>query len=357
MTTRIPLVLASIFLVAAAAARADGVTTFSGKVYTDLTVRQNLDNGASKTLDAGTGLDVKRFYFTVDHSFDDVWSARFRTDIGDLGKHLDVFVKNAYLQAKLAPELVIRAGAADLPWVPFIEDLYGFRYVENVLVDRTRFGTSADWGLHVLGKLGGGLASYQVSAVGGRGYGDPTRPQAPMFGGRVSVSPVKEFVLAVGAEVGKLGQNLVGVSTPHTAQRLDAAVAYVGSPLRIGVDGFYANDYGAAIVTGKAREDSALGVSGWASAAVTPVVSLFGRVDFVKANKDTAADAKDLYFNAGVQFKPAKAVDLALVVKRDNVDTGPAAYTLNTSNGKIGSSVASSGGTYTEAGLFTQYTF
>ena len=349
--------VAALVLSAAVAAHAESTTTFSGKAFVDFTFRQNVDSGANRTPDAGTGLDLKRFYFTVDHSFDDVWSARVRTDVGDLNKKFDVFVKHAYLQARLAPELVLRAGVADLPWVPFVDDLYGMRYVENVVSDRTKFGTSADWGLHALGKIAGGLVNYQVSAVGGRGYGDPTRPQAPMFAGRLGVAPVKSFVVAVGGEIGKLGQNLVGVSTPQTAQRLDAVVAFLGDPVRVGVDGFWAHDYSAAIVTGKAKQDTALGVSGWASVAVMPAVSLFARVDFVQANKDTASDAKDLYFNAGVQFKPVKAVDLALVVKRDNVDTGPAAYSLSTANGKIGSTVANSSGTYTEVGLFTQYSF
>jgi hypothetical protein len=353
---RTQLALAAIAASAALAAHAEG-TTLSGKVFSDFTWRQNVDSGANRTLDAGTGLDVKRFYFTVDHAFDDVWSARFRSDIGDLNKRFDVFVKHAYIQMKIAPELALRAGAADLPWVPFVEDLYGYRYVENVLVDRTKFGTSADWGLHALGKLGGGLVSYHFSAVSGRGYSDPTRPQAPMFAGRIALSPVKSIVLAVGGEMGKLGQNLIGVSTPQTAQRADALIAWVGDFARLGVDGFYAHDYSAAIVTGKAPEDSAVGVSGWGSLSLIPQVSLFVRVDFVKPNKDTNSGAKNLYFDAGAQFEPVKAVDLALVVKRDNVDTGPAAYSLSTANAKIGSTVANSSGTYTEVGLFTQYSF
>ena len=32
-----------------------------------------------------------------------------------------------------------------------MEGVYGYRYVENTLVDRIKFGNSADWGVHVLG--------------------------------------------------------------------------------------------------------------------------------------------------------------------------------------------------------------
>ncbi len=33
----------------------------------------------------------------------------------------NVYIKKAYVQAKLSDALVFRAGSADLPWVPFVE--------------------------------------------------------------------------------------------------------------------------------------------------------------------------------------------------------------------------------------------
>ncbi len=62
-------------------------------------------------------------------------------------------MKNAYLQIRSRDPKAfwVRLGEADMPWVPYVEDVYGHRYVENVLVDRLKFGTSADWGLHAGG--------------------------------------------------------------------------------------------------------------------------------------------------------------------------------------------------------------
>ena len=59
--------------------------------------------------------------------------------------------------------------------MPFVEGLYGYRYVENVMIDRTKFGTSADWGVHVLGSIpmGGLTVSYAGSVVNGNGYKKP----------------------------------------------------------------------------------------------------------------------------------------------------------------------------------------
>ncbi len=347
---------AAFSLAATTALAAEPATKISGKAYANYTYRENRDGGTDRAADSknGSSLDLKRFYLGVDHAFDERWAARIRTDVGnEVNGKYDVFVKHAFIEAKVAPALVLRAGAADMPWVPLVEDLYGFRYVENVLIDRVKLGTSADWGVHASGKLAGGLASYAVSAVNGRGYGDPTRTQAPTVEGRLSVNPMKQLTLAVGAQAGKLGQNVVNTSTPNTATRYDAVIAFVGGPVRIGVTGFLAEDYEKKIVLDEAPGDEALGGSAWASYALAAPVTLFGRLDYVQPHRDTASDVEDYYWNAGVQYKPVKAVDLALVYKGEQVKNG----TLSTSNGTIGSAVAGEKGSYREVGVFAQYTF
>jgi len=354
---RLKPVLALALALGAAKTRADSSTTISTTVYADFTYRQNHDEGKHASADKsnGTEFDLKRFYLTVDHSFDETWDVRFRSDVGNEtnGKY-DVFVKNAYVEAKLAPELYLRGGAADMPWIPFVESLYGFRFVENVLVDRTKFGNSADWGLHAGGKFADGLASYAVSVVNGRGYSDPTRTQVPTVAARVSVNPLKELTIGIDGEVGRLGQAVAGVETYHNATRYDAVIAWVGGPLRAGVTGFIAKDYAASIVTSNtAKEDTATGGSLWASYAIIEPVIVFGRADYLKPKKDTNSDLKDVYFNLGVDYKPVKPVDLALAYKWDQVKAG----TLSTSNGTIGSSVAGAHGTYQEFGIWTQVAF
>lgn len=349
--------VAALALGAASAAVADPTTKISGKAYADFTYRDNQDDGTGLAADkqVGTNLDLKRFYLTVDHSFDEHFAARIRSDVGnEVNGKYNIFVKHAYIEGKTGPELVLRAGAADLPWVPFVEDLYGFRYVENVLIDRIKLGTSADWGLHLSGKLADGVATYAVSAVNGRGYGDPTRTQAPTVEGRVSVSPVKELTLAIGAQGGKLGQNVVGTPTPRTASRYDALIAFVGGPARVGVTGFLAKNYDKKIVTDvTVPMDKAIGGSAWASVELVEPFTLFARFDYVKPKKDTKSDLKDYYWNVGLQYKPVKPLDLALVYKGEQVKDG----TLSTSNGTIGSSVAGAKGKYNEVGVFAQYSF
>jgi hypothetical protein len=125
------------------------------------------------------------------------------------------------VQAKLNDAFAVRIGAADLPWVPFVEGLYGYRFVENTLIDRTKFGTSSDWGVHVLGSFGNGLVSYAVSAINGAGYKTLSRSSNTIdLEGRVSVNPIKEVTLAVGGYTGKLGKSNDTVNVEHRASPL-----------------------------------------------------------------------------------------------------------------------------------------
>jgi hypothetical protein len=70
----------------------------------------------------------------------------------------------------MADPLIIRLVGADMPWISFDEDVYACRYIENTLIDRTRFGTSAEWGAHALGTIPAGPAtvSQQRAPSGGR---------------------------------------------------------------------------------------------------------------------------------------------------------------------------------------------
>ena len=298
---------------------------------------------------------MKRFYVGIDHKFNDVFSANLTTDFryGTNGTTKDdlIYVKKAFVQAKLSPALFVRVGSADLPWVPFVEGVYGYRFIENTVIDRTKFGTSADWGVHIGGTLAHGVVNYAASAINGAGYKTLSRSSDTVdLEGRISVNPIKEITLAVGGYTGKLGKsaaNLPDSATPHTANRIDALVAYTGKRARLGVEYFAADNWTS--VT-SAASDKADGWSAFGSFAFTPKIGVFGRYDWVKPNKDTHPTLKDQYFNVGLNYKPIPPVDLALVYKRDRADNG----LISTSNGTIG---GVNYGTYNEIGLFGQLAF
>lgn len=329
-------------------------TTVGGKAFIDLTsIDQKNDD--VKQSSSGFGADVKRFYLSATHDFGDIWSANITTDFqySSAVSATELYIKKAYLQAKLSDAFWIRAGSSDLPWVPMDEDLYGNRYIENVLVDRLKFGTSADWGVHVGGKLSDGMFNYAVSVINGNGYKNPTRSKSMDVEARIGVVPVKGLTAAVGIYSGKLGKDVEGSTTPpqHTASRFTALVSYKADKFRVGGEYFTADNWNN--VT-SAATDKADGYSLWGSVDFTKQVAAFARFDSAKTSKDIAPDLKDSYFNVGVAYKPRKNVDLAFVVKNEKAENG----TIKTSLGTGSLTGGSAGdGKITEVGVWAQVAF
>ncbi|MFY9822554.1 MAG: carbohydrate porin [Thermoanaerobaculia bacterium] len=321
------------------------------RVYADASSRDNKDDATGKkSSDSGLGVDVKRTYFTYTHTFDGMWSAQFQSDIGDQGaKRYDVFVKKAFIQALIDPQLILRLGSADTPWVPFVENVYGLRYVEQVITDRLSFGTSADWGFHVLGNSP--LWGYQLSIVNGKGYSNPTRTKSVDFEGRLSVTPVEGLVLAVGGYSGKRGNDTDAVPALHTATRSDALIGYSNSFFKIGGEYFQSDNWNNVATPAKDKAD---GFSGWAQVYFNPEWSVFARYDDAKPSKDLKPGLKETYYNAGLQWTLNKSFAASLVYKYDEVKGG----TFSTGDaGATGSVNANSKGKFSEFGIYTVYNF
>jgi len=332
-------------------------TSISGRMYFNFSNIGQKANGVESAAN-GTGFNIKRFYLSVDHKFDDTFSADITTDvsnvIGDTSGKLvgrGLYIKKAYLQAKLGPALVVRLGSADMPWIPYAENQYGYRHIENTLIDRIGYGNSADWGVHVLGDLAGGLVSYQLSVVDGAGYRNVKVTNSVDVEGRVSVQ-YKGLFAAIGGYSGKRGADVEGAVTHHSATRIDAMLGYKSRLFTIGGEYFHARNWNNVATVG---EDKAEGWSLFGNINFAPRWSAFGRYDWVKPSGDANPRLKDHYFNVGIQYEPVKIVDLALVYKRDVARNG----LIATSNGTIGGSnppglPVGGRGTYDEIGLFGQ---
>lgn len=289
-------------------------TKLSGRMYYNLSNIEDSSKGV-KTDKSGFAFDIKRFYLGVDHKFDDVWSMNLTTDFqySSAISSTEVYLKKAYVQAKLSDALVLRAGATDLPWVPFAENWYGMRYIENTIADRLKFGTSADWGLHAGGKVAGGSLEYAVAALNGNGYKNPSRSKGLDFEGRVSYSPTEKTVIGVGAYSGTLGKEKQTVDALHTANRVDFLAAYMSGNTRLGVEYFQTKNWNNVLT---AATDKASGYSLWGSIGLTDGgVTLFGRYDKTDLSKTLDPSLQDTYYNLGVEFPVVKGVKLAAVYK------------------------------------------
>ena len=284
-----------------------------GRMFFDLTNIDKTSNGKD-TAASGNGLDVKRFYLTVDHKFTDIWSANLTTDFqysSAIG-NTQLFVKKAYVQGSFDPAFNLRVGAADMPWIPYVEKFYGMRYVENTLTDRLKYGNSSDWGLHGFGNLGNNF-NYAVSVVTGAGYKNPTRSKGMDVEGRVAYTPNENFVVAVGGYSGKLGKETDILDAQNTYTRANAMVAYADSNFRVGGEYFQAKNLNNVLTV---ATDKTSGWSVWGSVRVTDGgINVFGRYDDTDVSKTLDPTLGDKYWNVGVEFPVMKNLKLSTVYK------------------------------------------
>jgi len=284
-----------------------------GRMFFDLTNIDKTSNGKD-TAASGTGLDVKRFYLTVDHKFNDIWSANLTTDFqysSAIG-NTELFVKKAYVQGSFDPAFNLRVGAADMPWIPYVEKFYGMRYVENTLTDRLKYGNSSDWGLHGFGNLGNNF-NYAVSVVSGAGYKNATRSKGMDVEGRVAYTQNENFVVAVGGYSGKLGKETDIQSAENTYTRANAMVAYADSNFRVGGEYFQAKNLNNVLTV---ATDKTSGWSVWGSVRVTDGgINVFGRYDDTDVSKTLDPTLSDKYWNVGVEFPVMKNLKLSTVYK------------------------------------------
>lgn len=294
-----------------------GHTKVSGTSFVDFT-RLDQAKGGKKPASSGTGLDVKRFYVSIDHSFNTIWSANLTTDFNYSSRdgESQLFVKKAYLQGAFSKLATLRVGSANMPWIPFVEDWYGYRFVENTLIDRLHFGNSADWGLHMLGA--DGVFNYQVSAINGGGYKDPSRSNHIDFAARVGVQPIRGLMFAVGTYDGDLGQGTQTMPALHRAKRYDAMAAWDRDGLRLGAEWFRTNNW--KNITAPVA-DAAEGWSLWSSYDF-PQASVFARYDHAKPSQRINPALTDTYWNAGVAFPITRGIRLALAYKYEHLGDG-----------------------------------
>lgn len=359
---------ASLMMAAAYGASAQSWTdsiTVGGRMYLDFSNNSFEVNGAKSSAKNGYGFDVKRVYLQVDKKFNDTYSLQVQTDVSPVPQSVastttctqaapvapatigvitcttansntlagqGLYLKKAFFKASFSPMLEVSIGSNELPWIPYAESIYGNRYLENTVLEqnndggRGTFGTSADWGVHVAGKLND-VFSYQVSMINGKGYRDSSRSKTVDFEGRLSAK-LDQWNFAVGGYTGKRGASVYNgttlVATPHDATRLNALAAFVGDRGKLGVEYFTATDWATSAITdltvNHAKGDKAEGESVFGSYRITPMFTLFGRYDDVKPSKKLSPFNKDAYYNFGIQTVPMKGITLSLVAKHNKLD-------------------------------------
>ena len=386
-------------LVALADVQVTPDTTIGSVMFFDFSHISDQQNGTD-VAPTGTGFDVKRFYLSFDHRFNNIWSANLTTDAQYIsspsvtvpttlpakatttsttnsGAVSEVFIKKLYLQGKFNDGFFLSAGSNNMPWAALAEGLYAYRWVEKTTEDRQGFLNTADWGLHATGTFSDTGIKYAVSVVNGNGFKNPSRSKYVDFEGQVNYTAPIGVTVGVGGYSGHLGQiNAANENYPrNNATRFNAIIGYQFAGLRVGGEYFTAKNYKtvntaaagvygtsavvAATPTGVVPSDKASGGSVWASYAFLEQYSVFARYDDTELSKDVLSRLKDKYFNIGVGYKPLKQLDVALVYKYEKVDNGLTTVSGADANGSysIGGVNSSTSGKFSEVGAYLAYKF
>ena len=363
MRKNILISLAVAAALAAPMAHADaGDTTVGGVIFADFTSINTQKSGTDVDPN-GLGTDVTRAYLVVNHQFDDIWSANLTTDFNFASYKAaststctpsdptqtctvttttsvttpqnQLFVKKAYIQGKFSDLAVFRIGSADMPWIPYAEGVYGYRFVEKTIIDREGFGNSADWGLNLNGSSG--MVNYSISAVNGGGYKNPTRSKTIDWEGRLGLTPIDGLIIGVGFYTGDLGQDTeaneakfaaipatpttpaVPATSKNTASRTNLLVAWKADGLTVGGEYFTAKNFSSGLIFSNTT-DTEDGYSVYGSYDFPGTdFGLYARYDTVKPKKDTESGLKDTYYNGGFAWKANKNVTWAFGFKSDQL--------------------------------------
>ncbi len=365
-----------------------GFTIFDDLSYVNQTpTAVSKTNGTPMVKANGYGDDIKRAYLSIDHTFSPIYSANLTIDFAPNGIILNgqsvttgnglqgsEAVKYAYIQGAYNPAFIVQLGAAKTPWIPFVEEIYGYRFVDKLLIDQNKFGNTSDWGVNVHGDLGSGLFDYSVSLEDGAGYKNPIRSKTMDVEARANVN-WHGFVLGVGGYDGDLSNNVaLPTTTPptapvfsQTASRWDALFAYTDARIRAGIEYFEANNWK---VTTKTTPDKAEGWSFFASYVFMPQWSVFGRYDTIDPSQDLDPSERYELYNLGINYEPVKNLDFALVYKHEDIQNAikggyaDATTTLGAQSLATFSPItgfnphgSNTGGDWDELGIYTQIKF
>ena len=161
------------------------------------------------------------------------------------------------------------------------------------------------------------MFNYAVSVVNGAGYKNPNRSKGVDVEARVGFVPFDGLTVALGGYSGHRGQETQTAGADHTAQRGDFLIAYVNKQFRVGGEYFTAKNWNNVLTP---QADKADGWSVWGSVALTDDLALFARYDEAKLSKDLDHNAKDTYYNVGLQYQVTKGFKLAGVWKHEKGD-------------------------------------
>ena len=296
-----------------------GPIKLSGLMFGDLYYNANAIKAEDKDVN---GWQFRRIYFTADYTISDAFSSRFRLEADQSAqvqnKKIAVFVKDAWLKWKDVfdgSDLVV--GISPTPAFDVSESVWGYRSLEKTIMDYYGIVPSRDLGIDLKGKIDGeGMVKYWVKLGDNSGNTAETNKYKRYYG-QLQFKPSSDFQVTLYGDYASNSQkadSVSGTTKDNGAFVFAGFVNYnVGKTFSIGLEAFMksqSNNYYDAPGQ-ELMSQSGLGISAWATFALTEKISLVGRYDSYDPNTASSAknDANSLIV-AAVDFKVAPTVSV-----------------------------------------------
>jgi hypothetical protein len=340
-------------------------TAASGDLL-DTTSNKGISASQAKTNDGlANGFHFSRVYLTLMKQFDEKFTIRITTDqmtvrpdgkseaspfglSGFAGDNRgNLFIKYVYAQYKLSPEMMLRVGLNQTPWIDEAENRWTLRFLRPTYWDEQGAITSSDLGVSLLGNLFNKLVGYHIMFSNGEGYennGIDGRGYAAQ--GRIDLFPLPGVTLSA---FGLTETVHAGIPGWNEDREIFYAM-YTHSLFRVAAEYMMADDNatgsvpltimttpssssgskGPATSTNTARFDQGKGYGVWAWTRIPEMeaLRLFGRFYAVRPNTSTPA-GKMTEVNGGIAYDVSQGITVALD------DTYLIQKLLNTANGSI----------------------
>lgn len=219
-------------------------TTFSGTSY--FRYSREFEPGAKDA----NAFDFDRIYFIFRSQITDRVSLRFTMEAGekrDGAGYFDVATKHFFIEVAKFPFASSRlaAGLADLPWVPYEEGIWGYRFQGKVFADREGYLTSTDLGFGWKVELPKKTGDFHLSVVNGEGWSKPEVGKYKDVHLRFTLTPFRSgwakdvFFGAFGSTGAYDG---IAAGRPDERQRVILQAGYRGKFVRLMSSYLWAND-------------------------------------------------------------------------------------------------------------------
>lgn len=271
-----------------------------GTTYFDLFAP--LTEEGPRTMGEISAFEFRRAYFTVEHTLNDEFAVRFRTDADrKADDKFRPFIKHLYMSwAGIVPNAKIYVGISGTPtWSSFAEKYWGYRGVDKTMLDAFKgvTGTSIDVtsaaaGVALKGTVADKLLGYHVFFSNGEGYSHPEEDKYKKLMFQGSVKPVDGAVLVGLVE-------LEPQDSDNNNTLLKGFAGYKSGGAAVGAEYF--------VYTRGGVDNKSSGLSVFGRYDVQDNVTPFVRLDMYEPDSETDEDETSLVI-AGIDFRPHSKV-------------------------------------------------